>query len=112
MAANGISTLSTKEARQKAKLDLAQLKRQGYTLNADGTVASGPDITKAFYRTNNNYDINLLPTQYVGNVATDNDSPLLESRPWIPLPVPQYDIILESGDVLTAENGFDDFVTE
>jgi hypothetical protein len=39
MAANGISTLATKELRQKAKLDLASLKRQGYTLNADGTVA-------------------------------------------------------------------------
>jgi hypothetical protein len=30
MAANGISTLSTKQAKQKAKLDLAQNKRQGY----------------------------------------------------------------------------------
>ena len=40
MAANGISILATKELRQKAKLDLASLKRQGYTLNADGTIAS------------------------------------------------------------------------
>jgi hypothetical protein len=40
MAANGISTLATKELRQKAKLDLASLKRQGYTLNADGTIES------------------------------------------------------------------------
>jgi len=40
MAKNGIFTLSTKQAKQLAKLDLASLKRQGYTLNADGTVAS------------------------------------------------------------------------
>jgi hypothetical protein len=39
VSVNGISTLATKELRQKAKLDLAALKRQGYTLNADGTVA-------------------------------------------------------------------------
>jgi hypothetical protein len=37
MAANGISTLSTKQLKQVAKLDLAQLKRRGYTLNVDGT---------------------------------------------------------------------------
>jgi hypothetical protein len=41
MALNGISTLATKELRQKAKLDLAALKRQGYTLYADGTTNSG-----------------------------------------------------------------------
>jgi hypothetical protein len=41
MSANGISTLSTKELRQKAKLDLAALKRQGYTLYADGTTNFG-----------------------------------------------------------------------
>jgi hypothetical protein len=112
MAANGISTLSTKEAKQKAKLNLAELKRRGYTLNANGTVASGPDITKAFYRVSNSYNINLLPNQYVGNVTIDNDSPLFEARPWIPLPVVQYNIILEVGDVLTSESGFEDFVTE
>ena len=37
MAANGISTLSTKQLKQVAKLDLAQLKRRGYTLNVNGT---------------------------------------------------------------------------
>ena len=41
MAANGISTLSTKQAKQAAKLSLAELKRQGYTLNADGTTNFG-----------------------------------------------------------------------
>jgi hypothetical protein len=41
MAANSISTLSTKQLRQVAKLDLAQLKRKGYTLYADGTTNFG-----------------------------------------------------------------------
>jgi hypothetical protein len=41
MAANGISTLATKELRQIAKLDIAQLKRRGYTLYADGTTNFG-----------------------------------------------------------------------
>ena len=41
MAANGISTLATKLARQTAKLDLAQLKRKGYTVYADGTANFG-----------------------------------------------------------------------
>ena len=41
MSANGISTLATKEAKQKAKLDLAQLKRKGYTLYIDGTANFG-----------------------------------------------------------------------
>ena len=50
MAANGISTLSTKQDRQIAKLELAKLKREGYTLNADGSILSGPDTTKIFYR--------------------------------------------------------------
>lgn len=40
MSVNGIAHLSTKEAKQKAKLDLAKLKREGYTLNPDGSIAS------------------------------------------------------------------------
>ena len=50
MSANGISTLLTKELRQKAKLDLAATDRA-----ADGN----PRAT---------YDLTLLPTQYNGNV--------------------------------------------
>jgi hypothetical protein len=42
MSANGISTLATKELKQKAKLDLVALKRQGNVLNNDGTVYSTP----------------------------------------------------------------------
>jgi hypothetical protein len=84
MSANGISDLPTKQAKQVAKLDLAQLKREGYTLNDDGTVASGPDTTKPFYRDRNQYDITQLPTQYTGNDLTDNPNAggLVEGRPW------------------------------
>ena len=54
MAANGISTLATKELRQKAKLDLASAKR----------LAQGnPKAT---------YDITQLPTQYSGNDIVNN----------------------------------------
>ena len=114
MAANGISTLLTKQEKQKAKLDLAQLKRRGYTLATDGSVISGPDTTVPFYRDRNEYDINLLPTQYVGNVAVKNTEPLplQQGRPWIELPLPISVITTEDGDVLTLETGFDDFVTE
>lgn len=66
MALNGISTLSTKELRQKAKLDLAAAKRA-----TDGN----PRAT---------YDITQLPTQYTGNAVTDNANTggLVQGRPW------------------------------
>lgn len=66
MAANGISTLATKEARQKAKLDLAAADRA-----ADGNARSTYDITE-------------LPTQYTGNDLTDNPNVggLQQGRPW------------------------------
>lgn len=85
MSANGISTLSTKELRQKAKLLQATLKRQGYTLNRDGTTASGPNTSANFYRTRNRYDLTELPTQYVGNnvVNNINEDGLKLGRPWV-----------------------------
>jgi hypothetical protein len=199
-----IGGIADKEARQKAKLDLAQLKRRGFTLAADGTVvdeivntltttsaqsysdgasmatfrvlnrggnwdeffanwdndtwscdqfpgsvvtnmtnpgddspiititggtfvtgtfysftgdvlaAGTPDTTKPFYRVRNEYDINLLPTQYVGNTAVKNTAPLplQQGRPWIELPLPVYVMIMEDENVQTLETGFDDFVTE
>jgi hypothetical protein len=58
MALNEISTLATKELRQKAKLDLASLKRQGYTLNADGTVADDLTLTTTPGAMNYNADGN------------------------------------------------------
>lgn len=77
------SGLADKEARQTAKLDIAQLKRRGYTLNADGTIASGPDTAAAFYRENNTYDLALLPDTFA-TTGDDNANVggLLQGRPW------------------------------
>ena len=67
MSANGISTLPTKELKQKAKLDLASLNREDV-----GNLRSTYDITE-------------LPTQYVDNAVFDNPNSggLTEGRPWI-----------------------------
>lgn len=66
-SANIIDVLPTLQDRQLAKLDLAQLRR--ISLNDP-------------YPT---YDINLLPSQYIGNVSTPNSHPdgLIQGRPWI-----------------------------
>lgn len=66
MAANGISTLLTKELKQKAKLDLAANNR-----SADNNVRASYDITQ-------------LPTQYDDNTIVDNPNTdgLLLGRPW------------------------------
>jgi len=74
MAANGISTLSTKQARQVAKLNLAQTRRQ-----------AGGNVSARAYRVNNVYDINRLPTKYSGNATVDNPGSLVASRPWRPV---------------------------
>jgi hypothetical protein len=67
MSANGISTLTTKELRQKAKLDLAAIDR----------AASGEARAT--------YDITQLPTQYNDNAVIDNPNVggLVVGRPWI-----------------------------
>lgn len=67
MSANGISTLSTKELRQKAKLDLAATKRA-----TDSNVRA-------------TYDLTQLPTQYNNNAVINNPnvSGLQVGRPWI-----------------------------
>jgi hypothetical protein len=84
MAANGISNLSTKQAKQIAKLNLAKAKRQGRTVAVNGTVTGSIDPTKNYYRARNNYDITELPTQYNGNDITDNShiGGLITGRPW------------------------------
>ena len=66
MSANGISTLATKELRQKAKLDLAANKRA-----EDGNPRS-------------TYDITQLPTQYDDNAVINNENAggLVQGRPW------------------------------
>ena len=67
MALNGISTLATKELRQKSKLDLAA---------SDRASVSNPRAT---------YDITQLPTQYNDNAVIDNPNTgsLVVGRPWI-----------------------------
>lgn len=67
MPQNGISTLSTKELRQKSKLNLAAAKRAARG-NAKAT-----------------YDLTQLPTQYDNNVIVDNPNigGLVAGRPWI-----------------------------
>lgn len=76
MSANGIAHLSTREARQKAKLDLAATKRAADASNRD-------NATNADNR--HDYDISQLPTQYYGNGITDNNNAdgLVVGRPWI-----------------------------
>ena len=65
MAANGISTLSTKQAKQAAKLAAAATKR----------AATGRRST---------LDITELPTQYSGNTVVNNPNTggLIVGRPW------------------------------
>jgi hypothetical protein len=67
MAANGISTLATKELKQKAKLNLAALERA-----AEGNARA-------------TYDLTLLPTQYNDDEIIDNPNigGLVQGRPWI-----------------------------
>lgn len=70
MSKNGIAWLPTKEARQLAKLQLAETKRQ-----AAGT---------AGYRELRYLDTTLLPTVYSGNNVVDNANAggLQQGRPW------------------------------
>jgi hypothetical protein len=74
MAANGISSLATKQLRQVAKLNLAQTKRQ-----------AGGDTSLVYYRANNTYDIEGLPTKYNGDDVVDNANTggLIQGRPWV-----------------------------
>jgi hypothetical protein len=103
MAANGISELSTKALRQVAKLNIAQAKRQGKTVAANGTITGAVDSTKNYYRARNTYDITQLPTQYSGNNTTDNTNVigLVTGRPW----ANPYDIYSFSQAYWSALNG-------
>ena len=70
MSANGIAQLSTREARQAAKLELAAINRA-----ADGNARPYYDITQ-------------LPTQFDGNDTVDNPNAggLVVGRPWTSTP--------------------------
>ena len=70
MSANGISHLPTKQARQAAKLALAQTKRSAVGTNG--------------YRPLHTLDTTELPSVYSGNVAVAQSHPtgLIQGRPW------------------------------
>lgn len=72
-SSNTISTATSKVARQLAKLELAQLRRQ-----------AGGDTSATFYRSYNIYDIDLLADKYTSNTSTvGTTSTLAVHRPWI-----------------------------
>jgi len=81
-----VGGLADKEARQIAKLDIAEAKRQGKVVADDGTITGSIDPTKPYYRNNNQYDIAQLPTQYDDNAVVNNPNTggLLQGRPWSP----------------------------
>jgi len=87
MSANGISTTGTgtsaeiKEARQLAKLDIAQAKRQGKVVAVDGTITGVADDTVSYYRYWNVYDRLKLAGPYNVDEATTTN-PLEDHRPW------------------------------
>jgi hypothetical protein len=72
MSLNGIAHLSTKAARQKAKLDLAATDRA-----ADGNTRDTYDITQlpTVYSTSSNLTSNVIDNPNVGG--------LVYGRPWI-----------------------------
>ena len=89
MAANSISTLATKQARQEAKLAKSTAKRQGKTVAANGTITGALDSTKSYYRNRNTLNTAQLPTLYSGNTVVNNintvnsvNGVLVAGRPW------------------------------
>jgi hypothetical protein len=79
---NIIANLATLQARQLAKLNLAAL---------DRTYVSNPY---------NTYNIDLLPSQYIGNTSTPNDHPdgLIQGRPWVITSGPTPTLFLNAND--------------
>lgn len=71
-SSNTIATLPTKEDKQIAKLNLAQLRRQ----------AAG-NTTTNYYRVYNVYDRDLLADKYIGNTTTNVANTLTIHRPWL-----------------------------
>lgn len=70
---NRIGHLSTRQARQEAKLALAEVRRK-----------AGGNTSATFYRPLNTGNIDLLPTKYSGNTLVDNPNPggAVQGRPW------------------------------
>jgi hypothetical protein len=113
MAANSISTLSTKELKQKTKLAIAQAKRQGMTVAKDGTITGNVDSKKSYYRLLNTLDITELPTQYSNNSLVDNANigGLIQGRPWKDIGNSGSYILTELTDNIITESG-DSLITE
>lgn len=88
MSLNGISTLSSKQAKQTAKLNIAQAKRRGQFVSNTGVISGSANAAQPFARTLSTYNINLLPTQYSANTIVDNSNlvsgnvTLVQGRPW------------------------------
>ena len=104
MAANGISTLATKELKQVAKLDIDQAKREGRVVADDGTITGGEDSTKPYYRARNVYDRDRMPTQYSGDGIVNNTHAvgLLRARPWTAYDINPTATIVNEGGTLTV----------
>ena len=90
MAANGISGLSTKEARQDAKLSIAEAKRKGRVITEGSQAWSddGTDNTSAtWYRQGNTADKTLLANPYEGDSYNADDDEatgaLVPGRPFL-----------------------------
>ena len=91
MSKNGIAWLSTKQAKQEAKLEIAEAKRQGKTITEGSgsySISGSIDPTAPGYRVNNLLDMTELPTVYVGDDVSDNANAggLQTARPWKPQP--------------------------
>lgn len=85
MSANGISTLASKQSKQVAKLTIAEAKRKGKTVLANGAITGTANASQPFARTLSTLDIDYLPTKYSGNVIVDNTKDgnvLVQGRPW------------------------------
>ena len=104
MAANGISTLGTKELKQVAKLDIDQAKREGRVVADDGTITGPEDSTKPYYRARNVYDRDRMPTQYSGDGIVNNAHAvgLLRARPWTAYDINPTANIVNEGGTLTV----------
>lgn len=106
MAANGISTLSTKEARQDAKLAIAEAKRKGRVIT-EGSGTWSDDGTDnenaAWYRQGNTADKTLLANPYEGDAYNADDDEatgtLVPGRPFLGSSVSIADSILDDAFV-------------
>jgi hypothetical protein len=79
IAGDGSDPVATKAARQVAKLNIAQAKRQGKVVADDGSISGDADSSKTYYRNNNVYELDALSLAY-GTV--EDADPLLTARPW------------------------------